>query len=149
MDAQRFPQQVARLYSVVSELEAMFPGRHFTPDGHMVGSLGEALAAHHYGLQLLPASTQGCDAVREGRSIEIKATQGTRVALRCCPEYLLVLKLNEDGGFTQIYNGEGKRVWNLVKDKPRPSNGQYQIALSALRKLDAQVEIHERIKRAI
>jgi hypothetical protein len=30
----------------------MFPGRHFTPDGHMVGSFGEALAAHHYGIEL-------------------------------------------------------------------------------------------------
>jgi len=149
MDMQKIPQLMTRLYSVVSELEAMFPGRHFTPDGHMVGSIGEVLAAHHYELQLTRPSTQGCDAVKEGKSIEIKATQGTRVALRCCPEYLLVLKLHGDGGFSEIYNGRGERVWGLVKDKPRPSNGQYQVALSTLRKLDAQVEAHERIKRAI
>jgi hypothetical protein len=149
MDAEQFPALVTRLYAVVAELEAMFPGRHFTPDSHMVGSLGEALAAHFYGLQLLPASTQGCDAVRDGRRIEIKATQGSRVAFRCQPEYLLVIKLQSDGGFTEIYNGQGARVWNLVKDKPRPSNGQYQIALSVLQRLDAQVETHERIARAI
>lgn len=54
MNKERLPQLVAELYRVVNELEAMFPGRHFTPDGHLVGSLGECLAAHHYGLQLLP-----------------------------------------------------------------------------------------------
>jgi hypothetical protein len=30
----------------------MFPGGHFTPDGHMVGSIGEAIAAYHYGIDL-------------------------------------------------------------------------------------------------
>ena len=45
MDIDRFPQIVATIYELVDELERMFPGRYFTPDGHMVGSLGEALAA--------------------------------------------------------------------------------------------------------
>jgi integrase len=35
-------------YCLIDELEAMFKGRHFTPDGHTVGSIGEAIAAHHY-----------------------------------------------------------------------------------------------------
>ena len=30
-----------KLYELVHELEQIHPGRHFTPDGHMVGSLGE------------------------------------------------------------------------------------------------------------
>jgi hypothetical protein len=37
--------QVPRLagcpYEIVSELENLFPGRRFTPDGHLVGSPGE------------------------------------------------------------------------------------------------------------
>jgi hypothetical protein len=41
----------------------MFPGRHFTPDGHMVGSLGECLVAHAYGLELQTASNKGFDAI--------------------------------------------------------------------------------------
>jgi hypothetical protein len=39
------PALVSRLYEIVDELEEIFPGRHFTPDGHLVGSLGESLAA--------------------------------------------------------------------------------------------------------
>lgn len=79
MNKERLPLLIAELYRVVSELEAMFPGRHFTPDGHLVGSLGECLAAYHYGLELLPASSPGVDAVCDGRHVEIKATQGSRV----------------------------------------------------------------------
>lgn len=148
MDRVRLPQLLEQLYSVVSELEAMF-GRHFTPDGHMVGSLGEALAAHHYGLELLKAATPGCDALKDGKQIEIKATQGSRVAFRCEPQYLIVLRLNKDGSFEEVYNGKGQRVWKLVAHKRKPSNGQYQVSLAALRKLAAETPPHERIQRVV
>lgn len=32
--------QVQKLVEIVAELEAEFPGRHFTLDGHLVGSIG-------------------------------------------------------------------------------------------------------------
>ncbi len=48
MDHERFRTLIGRLYGVVRELEDMFPGRHFTPDGHMVGSIGECLVADAY-----------------------------------------------------------------------------------------------------
>ena len=70
MDTTRFPALVGELYRLVAEFEAMFPGRHFTPDGHMVGSLGEAIAAHHYDLELLTASNKGFDAVRRGELVD-------------------------------------------------------------------------------
>lgn len=47
MDTDRLPRIIEELYGLVRELEEMFPGRHFTPDGHLVGSIGECLAAHH------------------------------------------------------------------------------------------------------
>lgn len=112
MDRERLPELITDLYRIVGELEAMFPGRHFTPDGHLVGSLGECLAAYHYGLELLPASSPGVDAVKDARKIEIKATQGQRVSLRSSPEHLLVLRLNREGGFSEMYNGPGDIVWN-------------------------------------
>ena len=135
MDKEHLPRLVGELYRVVGELEAMFPGRHFTPDGHLVGSLGECLAAYHYGLDLLRASSPGVDAVKDGREIEIKATQGKSVGLRSGPEHLLVLKLDREGGFAEIYNGPGKVVWREFEGKPKPSNGQYQISVKRLTQL--------------
>jgi hypothetical protein len=34
------PDKIRQIYAIVSDLENML-GRHFTPDGHMVGSIGE------------------------------------------------------------------------------------------------------------
>lgn len=149
MHRDRLPELVKDLYKIVGDLEAMFPGRHFTPDGHLVGSLGECLVAHYYGLELLPASSNGADAVVNGVRVEIKATQGSRVALRSCPEHLLVIKLDREGGFTEIYNGPGTPVWETVASKPRPNNGQYQVSLARMKSLMRDVSEQHRLSMVI
>ena len=58
---EEIPGLVRSLYELVGQLEALFPERRFTLDGHLVGSIGEALAAHQYGLELL-ATAKGHDA---------------------------------------------------------------------------------------
>lgn len=82
------------LYTAAADgLERVFPGRKFTLDGHLVGSIGEVVAAYMFDLDLNPASTQGHDArARNGRQVEIKLTQGCGVAIRHEPEHLTVLQ---------------------------------------------------------
>ncbi|MCK5878367.1 MAG: hypothetical protein KAH24_01210 [Holophagae bacterium] len=135
MDEKRFPKIIKNLYKNVAELEKMFPGRPFTPDGHMVGSIGECIAEHYYNLKLVPPSNKGYDAVKGKLKIEIKATQAKSIGLRSKPQHLLVLKIHKDGSFSEIYNGRGNRVWDLVSSKPLPSNGQYQISTTRLKEL--------------
>lgn len=149
MNPDRLPEIISELYHLVRQLEEMFPGRNFTPDGHLVGSIGECLAAYHYGLELLPASSPGVDAVKENISVEIKATQANRIGIRSSPEHLLVLQLDKKGSFTEIYNGPGSTVWKEVADKPLPSNGQYQVSLSRLKSLMAWVPEEQRIPMVI
>ena len=55
-------EKIKALYEISHELEELFPGRHYTPDGHMIGSIGEALAASYYNLELFPALEQTHDA---------------------------------------------------------------------------------------
>lgn len=146
MDKARFPELLRAIYESVDALEAMFPGRHFTPDGHLVGSLGEALASYHYGIELSGASAQCHDGVCGGKNVQVKATQGNRVSLSSEPEHLLVLRLKRDGTFVEEYNGPGSLVWSLVSHKPRPKNGQYQVSLAALGRLMKTVNLSERLK---
>ena len=120
---------VRRLRKCVSELEELYPGRRFTLDGHLVGSLGEC-----YGFELLPVGTKVHDAVAGDRMIQIKTTQRNSIGLSHEPEYLLVLRMEPNGTFTEIYYGPGGRIWDLVKGKKRPRNGQYRISLSNLAK---------------
>ena len=64
----RTAEIIREIYRLVEELELIYPGRKFTPDGHLVGSIGEAFAAEHYGMTLLPAGAAIHDAEdSEGR----------------------------------------------------------------------------------
>ena len=61
-------------------MERLYPGRKFTPAGHMVGSIGEVIAAEHFGLTLLSPSHPGHDATdADGRLVQIKLTAGSSI----------------------------------------------------------------------
>jgi hypothetical protein len=140
------PDLVRRLYVIVGELEGYFPGRPFTLDGHLVGSLGEVLAAHLYGLTLLPCSAEDHDAVcQNGRRVQIKATQGKQVGLRSECQHLVVLQLHRDGTAVEAYNGPGLWAWDAAG--PMQRNGQRTVSLTKLRQLMAAVPVLERLPR--
>ena len=42
-----------QVYSTVRDIEDMFSDRHFTPDGHVVGGIGECLVADEYDFELM------------------------------------------------------------------------------------------------
>ncbi|MDF7824084.1 hypothetical protein P4B35_08675 [Pontiellaceae bacterium B12227] len=148
MNHSEFQSIVQDIYASVHKLETMFPDRHFTPDGHMVGSIGECLVADAYGLELMSASNAGFDAKSpDGREVEIKATQRDSVAFRSRPEHTIIIKINPDGSFDEFYNGPGELIWEQFKDRKRPKNGQYQISLSRVQKLAASLSPGEQLER--
>jgi hypothetical protein len=129
---------VCRLYEIVDELEHLFPGRSFTPDGHLVGSIGESLAAYMFDLELKPAAYKGSDATApDGRSVEIKASQGNSVALSAyadpIPDLLIVLHLHRTGLADVIYNGPASQVWEAAGSPQK--NGQRRIGFGKLKAL--------------
>ena len=148
MDHQKFQKNVRGLYAIVNEIESMFPGRPFTPDGHMVGSLGECLVADAFGLELMPPSKEGYDAVtKNGKKVEIKATQAKSVAFRRCPEHTIIIRILKDGTFEECFNGPGELIWRQFEGRPTPSNGQFQISISRVKKLNESVAISEKIPK--
>jgi hypothetical protein len=42
------PELIGQLFKTVRALNEIFPDRPFTPDGHLVGSIGEVVAAETY-----------------------------------------------------------------------------------------------------
>jgi hypothetical protein len=139
------PVIIRNIYRQVARLEALHPGRKFTPDGHLVGSLGEAHAAYSYKLELLPNSKAGHDARnRSGRLVQIKTTQRSSVGLTSRPQLLLVLRLSRDGTFREVYNGPGTAPWRAAG--PMQKNGQRAISLSKLERLMDEIPGSRRIK---
>jgi hypothetical protein len=133
------PLLVKQLYKIVQEFEKLFPGRRFTPDGHLVGSIGEVIAAHRYQLTLVRAGEPGYDAITDTNlCVEIKITQGKGVGLRAEPEHLLVFFLTSEGEAQEIYNGPGAEVWNVCGSLQK--NGQRRIGLAKLKRLMQKVD---------
>lgn len=144
--SQELTSIINELYVLTARLEKMYPGRHFTPDGHLVGSIGEVFAAELYGISLFTAGCETHDGeAPDGRLVQIKTTQRRSVGIYEEPDYLLVFSIDGEGHLTEVYNGPGKPVWELFADKKRPKTGQYQVSLSRLRVLSEGVLPEDRI----
>ena len=131
-------EKIRELYKIASELEAMYPRRKFTLDGHLPGSIGEVYAAEKYGLSLLKTGAEKHDARSpDGKMIQIKITQTERVSIYSEPDYLIVLKMNSDGHIEEVYNGKGKNPWGSAGKLKK--TGQRSISLRKLAILNETV----------
>lgn len=116
-DIKKLPCLIGDLFRVVDNLNRLFPEKPFTPDGHLVGSIGEVVAAYLYGLRLEKSSNLGFDAtasectpaLEKRCKVEIKLTGGDRISVSSDfaspPDVLLVFRLDRNTGFTEVYNG--------------------------------------------
>jgi hypothetical protein len=129
------PEPVARIYQAVAELSAMFPGRSFTPDGHLVGSIGEVIAAEALSLTLYPSSHPGHDAFDANGGVQIKMTGGKSIALYATCERLVVLRIASPFEAEIVYDGPGEPVWTAAGKVQK--NGQRAISLARMRSLAA------------
>ena len=130
----KLPKQVADIYRAVRELEAKYPGRKFTPDGHLVGSIGEVIAAEALGLELYPASHPGHDARdANDRDVQIKMTSGKSVSFYSTCDRLVVFKIINSEEAEIVYDGPGEPAWAAAGKRQR--NDQRPIRLSKLKQL--------------
>lgn len=131
------PPAVARIYEAVAELSAAYPGRSFTPDGHLVGSIGEVVAAEALGITLHRGSFPGHDGVdADGRQVQIKLTAGSEVAMYATCVRLVVLRIVSPSEAEIVFDGEGAPAWTAAR-KPG-KNGQRVITLKKLRAIAEQ-----------
>jgi len=140
---EKIQERVQELIGIVQELEADFPGRHFTLDGHLVGSIGEVMAAYYYGIELYAASVIAHDGEIDGKKVQIKITQQDNIIISHEPKYLIVLYLCKDGRVFEVYNGCGKSAWDIAS-KPDSHNNRH-LVINKLMELDKTVFEKDRI----
>ena len=138
-------EKVQKMIAIVAELELEFPGRHFTLDGHLVGSIGEVMAAYYYGIELYKASSEKHDGIVDGREVQIKTTQQDDIVINAKPDYLLVLYLTKKGDVYEVYNGTGEFPWKTASK--RDSHNNRHMRVNKLMELDTMVPAEDRIKR--
>jgi hypothetical protein len=127
------PEPVAKIYEAVEELSALYPGRPFTPDGHLVGSIGEVIAAEALGLTLYPPSQPGHDAYDDDGDVQIKLTAGGSISMYATCDRLVVLRVVSPREAEIAYDGPGDIAWENAG--PMAKNGQRRISLARLTRL--------------
>jgi hypothetical protein len=131
----KLPKPVGDIYRAVAELTSAYPGRKFTPDGHLVGSIGEVVAAKALGLTLYPGSHPGHDAYDAKGDVQIKTTAAQSISLYDTCVRLVVLKIVSPEEAEIVYDGPGKPAWSAAGAKQK--NGQRRISIAKLRKLNS------------
>jgi hypothetical protein len=129
----KLPAPVAAIYRAVAELEAAYPRRKFTPDGHLVGSIGEVVAAEALGLRLFPSSHPIHDAYDENGDVQIKMTASKSIAMYDLPKRLVVLRIVSPEEAEIVFYGPGDLAW--ASAGKRQKNGQRVVSLAKLRGL--------------
>jgi hypothetical protein len=134
----KLPAPVADIYRAVAKLERLYPGRKFTPDGHLVGSIGEVIAAEHFGLTLYDMSKPGHDAVdADDRLVQIKLTAGNSVSMYADCDRLIVLRIVSPEEAEVVYDGPGAPAWAAAGSMQK--TGQRKIGLAKLRGIAANL----------
>jgi hypothetical protein len=137
-DIEQIPELIGQLFETVRALKRLYPDRPFTPDGHLVGSIGHVVAAHTYGLALEDYAHREFDArTLEGATVEIKLTGSTSLSFaseRPSPDLLIVLGLDARSGFEEIYNGPFPL--DLLATKKPSTNGIRTLGVNQLRRMN-------------
>jgi hypothetical protein len=129
------PEPVADIYRAVAKLTEKYK-RPFTPDGHLIGSIGEVIAMEALDLELCPPSTRGYDATCQARGqVQIKITARKGIAMRGPCNHLIVFQIVPPDKAKLVYDGPGKDLWGSAG--PTRANGQRQVSLSKLERLQA------------
>lgn len=128
------PVEVAAIYRAAATLSARYPGRPFTPDGHLVGSIGEVVAAEALGLTLHKPGYPGHDARdADGRDVQIKTTAGRKVSFYATCDRLVALRIVSPEEAEIVYDGPGAPAWEQAGKAGK--NSQKVISVHRLRKI--------------
>lgn len=145
-------EAIAKLLMIVDELRKTYPYKRFTLDGRLVGDLGEVIVKQNYKLELFEkvvAKYDGKDIL--GRNVQIKATFQDTLGFPCAyedvPDFYLGIKIFNDGTFEEIYNGPGKNIWELIKDRKKTKNSLHAIFVNALKSINTRVKELDKISR--
>ena len=138
-------EHILEMIGIVAKLEKEFPDRHFTLDGHLIGSIGEVIAAYYYGIDLYKASAKIHDGEIGNKKVQIKLTQQDDIVINEEPEHLIVLYFNKQGTFYEVYNGPGKAPW--ASTSKRDSHNNRHMRVNKLMELDELVASEDRIRQ--
>jgi Family of unknown function (DUF6998) len=143
---------IKKLVKITSDLHKNHKSKKFTLDGRLVGDLGEVLAEGNYKITLFDKLEKDYDATsNDKKKIQIKTTFKHQLTFPSnhVPELFLGLKINSDGTFEEIYNGPGKYLKQLVKNRKKPYNRLHILSIKKMKAISETIPKKETIKRRL
>ena len=151
-DTIKLKDSVGKLVEAIADLQNEYreSGLSFTPDGKLVGDIGEAIASEVFGVELKPDGSPGVDGYKwhNGRkvSVQVKATGGAKYgpAFRKLSEekraeYLLFFYLDYANCEAEIvYNGPEQPVLKLIGGNW--ASGQRMVSRNKITELQANTD---------
>ena len=148
-------QEIKQLLAITLSLKEKHKhhNKRFTLDGKLVGDIGEVLVAEHYGLTLYGDNKKVYDGYVTAvptKEVQIKASFNNyfyfNKDLKNIPNYFIAIKLNEDGSFTEIYNGTGTLIYKkMLSNLPIERKYNYKLSVTKLQEFNKDPE-NEKIK---
>ena len=126
---------LATVFAAQNALRALAPEYRWTGLGNLLGDYGEFLAIEHYGLEKAGAGSSGYDAITpDGKTIQIKTNHSSQtIGIRGEADLLLVLKVQADGSWEELYYGDFQAVIEIANWSKRDS--KHSIPVRALQRL--------------
>lgn len=133
-------EAIKDLYSSIGKLHAAFKERPFTPDGRLVGDIGEAIAHLEFGVIIDRSIKKHWDGYWVNSSgseckVQVRTTQKDSTYLKRPPEEgtFLMFKIKSDGNYDLVYNGSIMRVWDHLSQTQKSK--EKMVSLDRLSKL--------------
>ncbi len=130
--------------------------RKFTLDGNLVGDIGEVLAAEKYGIKLHPPGNNIHDGIeiKSGKEVQIKSSFGCQSYFPTnkdhIPDYLLAIKIKNNGKIVELYNGPGSLIQKEYIEKRQlkyaPRKYLFRLSGNILQKINKDVSESDKIK---
>ncbi len=143
-------ERIAELFKLTNSLNGRFKNKKFTPDGRLVGDIGEIIAEMFYGIKLHEKQRHTHDGeCPEGRCVQVKISFQDQLTFSKKPDYYLGFKMEENGDFKEIFNGPGDIIYEkyLPKRKGVKEGKLIRIPMKDLALLQNSVSEKDKLTR--
>lgn len=114
-------QVLSTIFTSQKILKTLAPEYKWAGMGNLLGDYGECVAISHYDLEKAPAGSSSYDAItKDGKTVQIKANHAAKmIGVRGKADLLLVIKVADDGSFSEVYFNSFDEALKLGYDSKR------------------------------
>src|SRR4030042_3679091 len=145
MDAREFKKKIAEVYNIANELGKAFDIDRCTPDGHLLGAIGQIAAKIAFKLEFgSPKAGHNCTWSADSKKVNVQVGCSGRgsIPLRKEPEHLIALEIGETGRIRLLFNGPGHYVWSRIEHQ---RSSQKSVSCNTLLQAQQEVDAKDQI----